>query len=361
MKKGRYGIKEKRNIIVRFIKKNPETTYKEIRKKTKLRPERIFKKGLKEAFKEAGIRPPRTFDIKTKEEKRKIIIDYIRKYPKVGGHTIKKDTKINFQTIFKNAKEAFEAAGVEYPRKLDNRSREQKRKQIIEMLRKDPLASISEITSKIRTQPYNFFKDIGEIYREAGVKPIMRSEKRRLKKRQKIINFIKQNPLATQREINKSCKTHVQESFDNGIFEAYKKAGVKFPFERLKLYGVGLKEIRDRAKVFEEEIAIKLSGYGKVNRLARTKRGFPDIIFERKGKKVVIEIKDYQNKEISISQIKQLNKYLEDCKCVLGILICRKKPKKDKFLIGKNKIIVLGEEELEKLPKLIRDSRLMVN
>ena len=47
----------------------------------------------------------------------------------------------------------------------------------------------------------------------------------------------------------------------------------------------------------------------------------------------IIEIKDYKAKDISISQIKQLNKYLEDCDCNLGFLICNKKPKKDKLLI----------------------------
>ena len=48
----------------------------------------------------------------------------------------------------------------------------------------------------------------------------------------------------------------------------------------------------------------------------------------------MIEVKDYQNKDISISQVKQLNKYLEDLNSKLGILICHKKPKKDKFIIG---------------------------
>ena len=211
----------------------------------------------------------------------------------------------------------------------------------------------AEISKKLKTQPYHFFKNIEEIYKEAGVELIKKEEKWRLKKRQKIINFIQQNSLATQREINKNCKTQVQTIFKKGIFEAYEKAGIEFPFERLKLYGIGIKEIRKRAKTFEDEISQKLSGYGKVNRLVKTKRGFADIALERKSKKSIIEIKDSQNKEISISQIKQLNRYLEDCECNLGFLICHKKPKKDKFLIGKNKIFVLEKEELEKLPKLI--------
>lgn len=85
----------------------------------------------------------------------------------------------------------------------------------------------------------------------------------------------------------------------------------------------------------------------------KTKRGFADVVLERKGKKVIIEIKDYKAKDISVSQIKQLNKYLEDCSCDLGILICHNKPKKDKFLIDKNKILVLEDSELNKIPRIV--------
>ena len=81
--------------------------------------------------------------------------------------------------------------------------------------------------------------------------------------------------------------------------------------------------------------------------------GFAEVIFERKRMKAVIEIKDYQKKDISISQIKQLNDYLEDCDCHIGFLICVNKPKKDKFLIGEDKIFVLNREELFKIPSIM--------
>jgi hypothetical protein len=116
------------------------------------------------------------------------------------------------------------------------------------------------------------------------------------------------------------------------------------------------KETRKRAKTFEENIAIKLSGYGTVNRLVKTERGVADIILERKDKRIIIEIKDYLNKDISFSQIKQLNKYLDDTGSNLGFLICHNKPKKDKFLIGKNKIFVLEDRELNKLPTIINQT-----
>ena len=346
-------IKEERQKIIDFIQKNPKTTYREVREKTKLHPERCFK-SLKEAFKEAKINSPRTFERKTKGEKRKIITDYIRKHPTAGGHTIRKDTKINFSTLFKSIKDAYKEAGIVYPRKIDERLRREKKTYILNLIKENPTITIEEITEKIKVNPYNFFKSIQEIYKLAKIGAISRSEKRRIKKRQIVIEFIKNNPLATQREINKVCKTHVQELFKEGIFEAYEMARVTFAYERLKTYGIGLKEIRQRAKTFEDGIALKLSGFGKVNRLVKTKRGFADIILERKGKKAVIEVKDYELKDISISQINQLSKYLEDYNCDIGFLICYKKPKRDNFLIGKNKIFILEETELSKIPELIK-------
>ena len=355
----RYSLSEKKEIILDYIRKNPNATHRIIKRDTKLHVERVFK-SLKEAFIEAQIPPPRTFDFKTREDRRRIIANFIKKNPGVGGHTIARDTKINLSNVFKDIKEAYDSAGVKYSREentnLKKRSREERRKQIVELVKENPLISVSEIMNKAKCQPYKIFKNMKEIYAKAGINFVKKEEKWRLKKQKQVIEFIKQNPLATQREINKNCNTHVQMIFKKGIFEAYKKAKIKFPFERLKLYGIGIKEIRYRAKKFEAEIAIKLSGYGRVNRLVKTKRGFADIIFERKNKKAIIEIKDYQNKDISISQIKQLNKYLEDCECNLGFLICRNKPKKDKFLIGKNKIFILVVEELDKLPKLIDGS-----
>ena len=46
-------------------------------------------------------------------------------------------------------------------------------------------------------------------------------------------------------------------------------------------------------------------------------------------------------------------KYIEDCNYDLGLLICSKKPKKDRFLIGKNKVYVLDESELEKIKSIV--------
>jgi len=350
--KKRADIAERRENLLKFIRNNPNATYKSIRKCTKLHPERIFK-SLEEAFRAAGINPPRTFKFKTKDERRRILIDYVKKNPNAGGHIIKRDTKINLLAVFANTKELFESAGIPYlreeKRNLMLRDMNEKREELINLIKHNPTIGIVEAGRIIRTHPYSLFKDINELYSCAGIKYYGKGAKRRAKKQFAVIEYVKNNPFATQREINNYCKTHVQLLFRKGIFEAYERAGVSFPFERLKLHGAAIKKIKDEARIFEEEIAKKLTGYGTVNRLVKTKRGFADIILERKGRKVVIELKNYKSHEISISQIKQLNRYLEDMGSNLGFLICLKKPKKDTFLIGKNMIYVILESELSKI------------
>ena len=344
-----------RERIIEFIVENPSTTYKKIKENIKLHPERFFN-SIAEAFKEAGVKPPRTFERKTREENRRIIINYIIKHPGVGGHTLMKDTKINFSHYFKNIRDAYDKAGIRYTRreyKFSKKLKDKKRKEIIDLVRKNPYITYQEIESSLNVTIKVFFNDFNNVYKQAGISRIGKGEKRKNRKRNDVVNFILKNPKATQREVNKACETSVQHLFVNGIFEAYKNAGVEYPFERLKLCGTVLKEIRERARNFEEEIAIILSGYGNVNRLVKTKRGVADIILERKGKKVVVEVKDYQQKEISMSQVKQLQNYLEDCNCNLGILVCHKKPKRDKFLIGRNKIFILEKQELCKIPEII--------
>jgi len=347
-------LEDRKRAVIDYIKKNHKTTYLDLRRDLHTKIDKVYSGGMAEAFKEAGIKPPRTFERNSKEENKRIIIDYIKKHAGVGGQIIAKETKRNPSNFFNSIKEAYKLAGVEYKHdKINNKLKEDIKERIILLVKNNPLLTIQEIESNLSINLINFFKNFDEIYKLAGIKGVSWKNKNRIKKRELVIKFIKDNPLATQREINNACKTKVQEIFTGRIFEAYKKAGVNYPFERRKIHGIVLNEIRKRARDFEEEIAIKLSGYGKVNRLVKTKRGVADIILERKDKKIIIEAKDYQLKEISISQINQLNKYLEDSNTDIGILICHKKPQKDKFIIGKNTIFILEEQELNKIPKIV--------
>ncbi len=342
----------KKDIILDYIKKHPKTTYSSIRKDTKLHPERYFE-GLYEAFKQAGIQPPRTFQRKTKEEKRKLVIDYIKKHPNAGGQTIARDTKINLFSVFKNTKDAFGQAGIKYTRQSTARKKEEIEREIIRLIRINNLITNDEIQKKLNIRYYPHLKNIEKLCKKHNLKRIKRYELKVNKKKLKIIEFIKKNNIATQREINRRFGTKVQDIFEGGIFEAYKLAEVEYPFDRIKFHGIALKEIRERAKNFEEKVAIKLTGYGTVNRLVKTKTGIADIILERKGRKIPIEVKDYRRKDISITQVKQLNRYMNDVGETIGILICYQKPKKDRFIIGKNKLFILEVSEIDKIRKLI--------
>lgn len=349
-------VENRKKVLLEFIRKHPNTTHREIREVLHMKVIKIYPNGLEEAFSEAGMKTPRTFKRMTKEEKKKVIIDYIRKNPNAKGHTIKKDTKINFSPLFGTTEDAFMAAQIPYTPKPNSQifGDTTRRKDIIlETIRKNPTMNFVELSRVLNMSIYHHFHDIRQLYREAGVKYLGKGIKRKIKKQNMVIEFIKKNPLATQREINRACETKIQELFDGGIFTAYKSANVRFPFERLTIHGIAIKDVRDSAVRFEKEIAQKLSGFGTVNRLVKTKRGFADIILERKNRKIVIEVKDFKTHEISISQINQVNKYLEDIGSTLGFLVCNKKPKKDTFLIGKNKIIVLQSEELGKIPELV--------
>jgi predicted HTH transcriptional regulator len=347
-------LTDKKKAVREFIREHPNATYREIKKNLHIKVEKVYKNGIKGAFLDAGINLPRTFDKKTKEEKRKLIIEFIKKNPKASTSTIRKEFRINNSSVFSSIKRAYKEAGINYPREESYQlTPNEKRNRILEMIKDNPNSTIQELSKATKTNLYHLFKNLDEVYDKAGVKRIGLGKKRKIRKKEEIIRFIQKNTLATQREINKNCKTKVQEIFDYGIFEAYKQAEVNYPYERLKVHGSAVKEIKRRAKQFEEVIAVKLSGYGHVNRLVKTSRGIVDIIFERKDKKAIIEVKDYLIKEISFSEVKQLNKYLEDCDCNLGFLICHNKPQKDRFLIGKNKIILLSEFELNQIPHII--------
>lgn len=350
-------LEKRRKLIRDFIRINPATTSAEIKDKLHTKVEMVYPNGMAGAFEDATISFPRTFKRMTTEEKKRKLIEYVKKNPFAGGQKIRGDTKINFLTLFKNTKDLFDAAGVEYPRKGINslrfRDRNDLRKRVIHMLQEDPLIAIDAVGRALNTHPHSLFKDMKEIYRRAGLDYLSGHEKRRLKKRMRVVKFIKENPLATQRQINFSCGAHVQLLFEEGIFGAYHEAGVDYPFERLSLHGAALTEIKNRAILFESEIATKLTGYGNVHRLVKTKRGFADVILERKGVRTVIEIKNYLSHNISSSELNQLNRYLEDISSNLGFLICVKKPKRDTFLIGKNRIFVLQDSELRRIPEIM--------
>jgi len=54
-------IKSRKERVRNFIKKNPLATQREIKDNLKIKIRRVYPGGMKEAFKDAGISPPRFF------------------------------------------------------------------------------------------------------------------------------------------------------------------------------------------------------------------------------------------------------------------------------------------------------------
>ena len=71
------NLDTKKKKIRRFIRAYPTTTYKEIKKVLHIKLEKVYAGGIREAFSDARIGPPRNFKRMSKEEKKDIIIGVI--------------------------------------------------------------------------------------------------------------------------------------------------------------------------------------------------------------------------------------------------------------------------------------------
>lgn len=106
---------EKREIVRNYIRNNPKCTYKEIKKDTKIKIERIYS-GMKEAYRDVGVEEPRTLIRYPKEKRKKMIIGYIKKNPKTSINDIRANLNINPLFVFDSIKDAFKAANIKYPK-----------------------------------------------------------------------------------------------------------------------------------------------------------------------------------------------------------------------------------------------------
>ncbi len=224
---------------------------------------------------------------------------------------------------------------------------------IIQYVKENPLASSMEINQALHVEMFKHFRTMKNLYNCAGVEYIASHKKRSLKIKQRIISYIQKNPYATQREVNSFCRTKVQEQFGKGIQEAYEQAGVFYPEERKKIYGAAKKEIKERAIKFEQQIVFLLKQRGKVFSQYRIQGGRIDAIFIEIDTIYAVEIKDYHAKKISQKDLQQLNRYIDSIpNCQSGLLITHKKaiPRKNKVYIGRNRISIVTKEDLSLLP-----------
>ena len=336
------NLEEKKEVIKQYLRNHPHATCRDVRINTKLRIERIYSGGMKEAYLDASIPFSKPLLKRTKEEMKKQIIQYIRKNKnKATTTSIKKDLRIDIPKVFGKISFAFKAAGVKY---TPIERGVEKKKKIIDYIKQNPLASSEEIRINFKVGLFKMFKNMEEIYHLAGIDSIG-LKKRGLKKKELVIRYIKKNTKATQWEINKKCKTHVQEIFKGGIIEAYNLAKVKYPIERRLRYGFSNKKIKNRSLMFEKEIIQHLKKVGKVKSQFKTKSGYVDALLEISGKKYVVEIKDFRVKPINEKVVNQICRYMGDLGCNNGIIICNHK-NKNLIIRGEKIIKIITKKEL---------------
>ncbi len=341
-----------REIVINYIKLNPTTNTTHIRKDLGIKVEKIFEKGIEQAYNEADIPCPVRSLKRSKEEQRQEVIAFIQSHPCCTVTDIQNATRVTICRIFGNIRKAYEEANINYG-SIDNtslrRTFSEKRKQIKDYILKNPLASSSEINKTLHVEIFKYFKNMNALYQTVGLAHLTGHEKRTLKIKQRIIAYIQKNPTATQSEINTHCKTKVQEQFLNGIIGAYENAEIVYTEERKRLYGTAKKDIKERAYLFEKQIFHLLRQRGTVFEQYKIDSGRVDALFIEGDIIYAVEIKDYYVKPISQRELYQLNRYINSIPgCNLGLLITHKKAKngKNKVYIGKNRISILAVEEI---------------
>ena len=316
-------LETKQKEIIDFIKKHRKTTTREIKRQTGIKVEKAFLGGIREAFRLAGVELPKHLLKKSSELSRKLAIDFIRKNPNATITEIQSELHINLSRLFGTIENAFRESGVPYEnRKIHNYNL--KKAEIIELVKNNPLLTERDIFEKTGSSVYSLFRNFKKLYKLCNIKPIDFRQKRKVRKQMEICSYIKHHPKTTQWEINKDCKTHVQELFEGGIREAFDSAGVAYPEINRILYGTAKKSIRKRSMIFQKRVIEILKQFGRVKQQVKVKNGIVDAILELENEIIPIEIKDYRTKPVSGSDINQIKKYIKALKSKRGIIISSK-------------------------------------
>jgi hypothetical protein len=201
------------------------------------------------------------------EGKRENARGFIRKNPRCTYMDIKRATKMKIERIYQNMKEAYTDAQVPFSPSLIERNKEEQKQDIIEFVRKNPNCTVSDI------------------HREVGVNVI------------RLFGSIKR---------------------------AFREAKIAYPMREMNR-GVANPEIAARSRKFEREILSLFARLGRVTPHLKAPSGIIDFMFEQGNEKYIVEVKGFRGcKNITISQLKQLAKYMKELNCRKGILVCPK-------------------------------------
>ncbi len=107
-------LETKREIVRRYIKNNPNCTYLDIKRNTKIKIERIYK-NMPEAYKDAGIKLSKNLTKRNKDNQKRDVINFIKNNPNCSVIEIHKGTRVNIVRVFGTVMNAYKAADVLYP------------------------------------------------------------------------------------------------------------------------------------------------------------------------------------------------------------------------------------------------------
>ena len=202
----------------------------------------------------------------TRDKYRKVVIDYIQSNNYATYRSIIRDTKIKIPRVFEGGlKEAFEEAKVPPSKHLSKRSRKEQKEAVNDYIQKNPACTIPDILRNTRVQIPRVFGSIVSAYNAAGVE-----------------------------------------------YKKHKKA-----------QGTSLPEIRNRAEKFEKRVLNHLSELGRIKRKVYISKGrrWADGLFYCNNKKYVVEVKNITKRRVTMTQIKQVEGYMEELDCKEALLI----------------------------------------
>lgn len=199
-----------------------------------------------------------------------------------------------------------------------------KRTMVENYIRQHPNSTWAEIQKQTRIKLERVYTSLREAYIRAGV-PLSPSLSKRSKQEQvrDVLQFIREHPGCTVTDIQQSKRVCLFRLFGS-ITKAYEAAGVHYNAKQVT-FGIQNPAIAKRSKKYEKKIISLLREIGTVQHHVRTKRGIADCLFTYFGQKFVVEVKDFRARNnITMSQIKQLLRYMDELQCQHGLLICPK-------------------------------------
>src|SRR3989338_10267757 len=110
------SLGSKREIVRNYILTNPNCTYLDIKRATKIKVERIYCNMI-EAYKDAKVELSKNLIRRNKEKQKEDAINYIKNNPHCTAIQIQKNAGVNLVRTFGSILNAYKAAGVHYPEK----------------------------------------------------------------------------------------------------------------------------------------------------------------------------------------------------------------------------------------------------